>query len=365
MQTPPPAAPSVSARSLSDRLLVWYDHSRRALPWRALAGETADPYRVWLSEVMLQQTTVAAVQPYFRAFVARWPSVEALAAAPVEEIMQAWAGLGYYARARNLHLCAKRVTEWRHGHFPDEETALRQLPGIGDYTAAAIAAIAFGRHAVVMDGNVERVMARLYAVAEPLPKAKPRLKALAAVLTPHERPGDYAQAVMDLGATICTPKSPACGICPWLDSCQAHAKGIQAQLPAKLEKPERPTRRGIVFWTIAKGGAVLLRRRPPQGLLGGMMEIPSTPWRPEAWSLDEARAEAPIPANSVMGDWRILPGLVRHSFTHFHLELTLATAKTGSATAARGIWCPLDDLDRQALPTLMRKVVRHALAKAY
>ncbi|RAU22958.1 A/G-specific adenine glycosylase [Paramagnetospirillum kuznetsovii] len=344
----------------ADQLLVWYDHSRRLLPWRAPPGQLADPYRVWLSEVMLQQTTVAAVQPYFRAFLARWPKVEDLAAAPVEEVMQAWAGLGYYARARNLHLCAKTVAEWRHGRFPDDETALRQLPGIGEYTAAAIAAIAFGRPAVVMDGNVERVMARLHAVTEPLPKAKPRLKALAAALTPSERPGDYAQAVMDLGATICTPKSPACGICPWTGGCAARAQGIEASLPAKLEKPERPTRRGIAFWTTAKDGSVLLRRRPPKGLLGGMMEIPSTDWRPEAWTLSDARAEAPITA-----EWRLLPGVVRHSFTHFHLELQVAAAKTGSGTAARGVWCPLDSLDGQALPTLMRKVVRHALAKAY
>ncbi|MDO8605517.1 MAG: A/G-specific adenine glycosylase [Phaeospirillum sp.] len=349
----------------SERLLIWYDRDRRVLPWRALPGEVADPYRVWLSEVMLQQTTVAAVQPYFNAFIARWPTVEALAAAPVDAVMQAWAGLGYYARARNLHHCAKTVAEWRHGRFPDEEQALRQLPGIGDYTAAAIAAIAFDRPAVVMDGNVERVMARLFAVAEPLPKAKPRLKALAASLTPTARPGDYAQAVMDLGATICTPKSPACGICPWRQSCAALAQGIEADLPAKLAKPERPTRQGVVFWTTARDGAVLLRRRPPTGLLGGMMEVPSTGWRPEAWTLDAARAEAPLPAASLAADWRLLPGLVRHSFTHFHLELTVATGRATPSAPARGLWCPLDRLGEQALPTLMRKVVSHALAKAY
>ena len=349
----------------SDRLLAWYDRDRRVLPWRAPPGQTSDPYLVWLSEVMLQQTTVAAVQPYFRAFVARWPTVEALAEAKVDEVMHAWAGLGYYARARNLHRCAKTVTEWRHGRFPDEEQALRQLPGIGDYTAAAIAAIAFGRPAVVMDGNVERVMARLYAVTEPLPKAKPQLKALAAALTPAARPGDYAQAVMDLGATICTPKTPACGICPWRESCHALALGIASELPARLEKAERPTRRGIVFWTTAKDGSVLLRRRPPKGLLGGMMEVPSTPWQNEAWTLDSARAEAPLPARSMAADWRLLPGVVRHSFTHFHLELTVATGRAGASAPARGLWCPLDRLGEQALPTLMRKVVSHALAKAY
>ena len=346
-------------------LLAWYDRDRRVLPWRAAPGEVADPYRVWLSEVMLQQTTVAAVIPYFQAFVARWPNVGALAAAPVEDVMQAWAGLGYYARARNLHLCAKTVADWRHGRFPDDEAGLRQLPGIGEYTAAAIAAIAFGRPAVVMDGNVERVMARLHAVTEPLPQSKSRLKSLAAALTPSERPGDYAQAVMDLGATICTPKSPACGICPWMTACLARRQGIESDLPAKAARAERPTRRGIAFWTVSRSGEVLLRRRPPKGLLGGMMEVPGTEWRTEPWSLDDAGAEAPLPRSALASDWRLLPGVVRHSFTHFHLELAVATARTGSGAAARGLWCPLDRLSEQALPTLMRKVVSHALAKAY
>jgi A/G-specific adenine glycosylase len=356
---------TASPPDLARALLAWYDRNRRVLPWRAPAGKAADPYRVWLSEVMLQQTTVVAVAPYFRAFVARWPTVEALAAAPVEEVMHAWAGLGYYARARNLHQCAKRVADWRHGRFPDDEDSLRKLPGIGDYTAAAIAAIAFGRPAVVVDGNVERVMARLFAVTEPLPAAKARLKQLAATLTPSQRPGDYAQGVMDLGATVCTPKSPACGICPWMAECRARAMGIAAGLPAKLDKPERPTRRGIAFWAVRKDGAVLLRRRPPKGLLGGMMEVPSTEWRPEGWQLAEAAAEAPLAAPTLVAPWRLLPGLVRHTFTHFHLELTVAAGRTGSGTLARGLWCPLDELGDQALPTLMRKVVKHALAKAY
>jgi A/G-specific adenine glycosylase len=341
-------------------LLDWYDRHHRVLPWRAAPGAVADPYHVWLSEVMLQQTTVAAVQPFFRDFLARWPTVAALAAAPVEDVMHAWAGLGYYARARNLHACAKTVAEWRGGRFPDDEDALRKLPGVGDYTAAAIAAIAFGHRAVVMDGNVERVMARLYAVTPPLPGIKPRLKQLAAGLTPAERPGDYAQAVMDLGATVCTPKSPACGICPWMTPCRARALGIAASLPAKTAKPERPTRRGIAFWALRKDGAVLLRRRPPTGLLGGMMEVPSTEWRPEGWELGEAAASAPVAA-----DWRLLPGVVRHTFTHFHLEIGVAAGRAAAPTSARGLWCPLDTLGDQALPTLMRKVVRHALAKAY
>jgi A/G-specific adenine glycosylase len=353
------------ASILADTLLAWYDRNRRVLPWRALPGEAADPYGVWLSEVMLQQTTVAAVAPYFRAFTQRWPTIEALAAAPVEDVMHAWAGLGYYARARNLHECAKTVVSWRHGRFPEDEESLLKLPGVGAYTAAAIAAIAFGQKAVVVDGNVERVMARLFAVTEPLPAVKVRLKELAATLTPAQRPGDYAQAVMDLGATLCTPKSPACGICPWMEPCRARALGIEADLPAKLDKPERPTRRGIAFWTIRKDGAVLLRRRPPEGLLGGMMEVPSTPWRAEDWILGEAAAAAPLTAPALAGEWRLLPGLIRHTFTHFHLEMQVAVGRAGSAAAARGVWCPLDRLGDQALPTLMRKVVRHALAKAY
>lgn len=345
---------------LSARLLHWYDRNARVLPWRARGDEPADPYRVWLSEVMLQQTTVQAVAPYFLRFLERWPTIGQLADAPVDDVMHAWAGLGYYARARNLHECAKVVAGWRGGQFPDTEAELRKLPGIGDYTAAAITAIAFGKKAVVMDGNVERVMARIFAVTDPLPGVKPALKALAAGLTPDQRAGDYAQAVMDLGATVCTPRNPACGICPWMDACAARRQGIEAQLPAKTVKAERPTRHGLAFWTLRKDGAVLLRRRAPEGLLGGMMEIPSTPWRDRSWAVDEARAEAPLAA-----EWRLLPGLVRHTFTHFHLELQLAAAKTGSNPLARGVWCPLDRLGDHALPTLMRKVVRHALAKAY
>ena len=345
---------------LAARLLAWYDRNRRILPWRAAPGEAADPYRVWLSEVMLQQTTVQAVIPYFRAFVERWPTVGALAAAPVEDVMHAWAGLGYYARARNLHACARRVAEWRGGRFPDDEAGLRDLPGVGGYTAAAIAAIAFGQRAVVVDGNVERVMARLHAVTDPLPGAKPILTRLAADLTPEARCGDYAQAVMDLGATICTPKSPACGICPWMAACAGRRAGIAAQLPAKAARPERPLRRGIAFWAVRKDGAVLLRRRPPEGLLGGMIEVPSTEWRETAWTLDAAAAQAPLAA-----EWRLLPGVVRHTFTHFHLELMVATGRAAAQGGAGGLWCPLDRLEDQALPTVMRKVARLALAKAY
>jgi A/G-specific adenine glycosylase len=343
-------------------LLSWYDRARRALPWRAAPGELADPYGVWLSEVMLQQTQVAAVIPYFNAFLARWPTITDLAGAKDEEVMAAWAGLGYYARARNLLECARTVARWRNGRFPDEEQALLALPGIGAYTAAAIAAIAFGKRAVVVDGNVERVMARLFSVTDPLPGAKARLRELAASLTPDQRCGDYAQAVMDLGATICTPKSPACGICPWMGPCQARAQGIEASLPAKAAKAERPVRRGVAFWVVAADGSVLLRRRPPQGLLGGMMEIPTTPWDETDWDLDAAGPHAPI---QPPGGWRLVPGLVRHTFTHFHLDMAVAVGKVGRAPPVRGIWCPLDKLGDQGLPTLMRKLAHHALSKGY
>ncbi|PKU23766.1 A/G-specific adenine glycosylase [Telmatospirillum siberiense] len=352
--------PHATPAALSKRILAWYDRNARVLPWRAPPGRVADPYHVWLSEIMLQQTTVVAVAPYFLTFIKRWPTVKDLAAASLDDILTAWAGLGYYARARNLHKCAQLVAEWRDGVFPDEEEALRGLPGIGDYTAAAIAAIAHGRPAVVMDGNIERVIARMFAVTDPLPAVKPKLKALAAGLTPSSRPGDYAQALMDLGATVCTPRQPACVLCPWLQDCDASHQGIADELPAKLAKPARPTRRGLAFWTLRKDGAVLLRRRPESGLLGGMMEIPSTPWRAEPWDLAEARDSAPVAA-----EWRPLSGMVTHTFTHFHLELLVVAGRARTPELAKGLWCPLDGLGDQALPTVMRKVVRHALAKAY
>jgi A/G-specific adenine glycosylase len=314
---------------------------------------------VWLSEIMLQQTTVVTVVPYFRKFLARWPSVSALAAAPLDHILVEWAGLGYYARARNLHKCAVIVAQSLDGVFPRSEVELRRLPGVGDYTAAAIAAIAYGQPAVVMDGNIERVVARLFAVTEPLPGAKTVLKELAASLTPHQRPGDYAQAAMDLGATVCTPRNPACVLCPWRDSCAACRQGVAEDLPVKPAKEARPTRHGVAFWAQRKDGSVLMRRRPEQGLLGGMMEIPSTDWRPVPWDLDEALLRAPAAAR-----WRALPGMVSHSFTHFHLRLTvLAGQPLSPQERTEGFWCPLAGLDDKALPTVMRKVVRHVLGK--
>ena len=345
----------VAPEDLAGRLLAWYDRHRRAMPWRALPGETADPYHVWLSEIMLQQTTVAAVGPYFERFVGRWPAVADLAAADLDEVLHAWQGLGYYARARNLHRCANTVVERHGGRFPDTEAELLELPGVGPYTAAAIAAIAFGRKATVVDGNVERVMARFFAVEEPLPASKPLLKDHAVSLTPGKRCGDYAQATMDLGATICTPRSPACAICPWTGDCAARRLGIAAELPRKAEKAERPTRYGVAFWIVAPDGSVLLRRRAEKGLLGGMTEVPSTEWRAAPWSAAEVRKAAPVRA-----DWTPVRGLVRHTFTHFHLELEVAAARVGTKSGLDGSWCPPGGFGGYALPTVMKKIVRLA-----
>ncbi|MFG1360046.1 A/G-specific adenine glycosylase [Xanthobacter tagetidis DSM 11602] len=339
-------------------MLAWYDAHRRHLPWRAGPGERADPYHVFLSEIMLQQTTVKAVIPYFGAFLARWPTVRHLAAAPLEEVLSQWAGLGYYARARNLHACAKAVSARHAGRFPDDEAALLELPGIGPYTAAAISAIAFGRKASPVDGNIERVVARLFAVAEPLPGAKPAIRALAAALVPDWRPGDFAQAMMDLGATICTPRSPACGICPLMDDCAARAQGDPARFPEKAAKAEKPERAGTAFLAVRADGAVLLRSRPEKGLLGGMTEVPSTPWEPKGKAGD-ALPHAPLAA-----PWRPLPGAVRHVFTHFALELAVWRADlpaTAAAPAGMRFVLPRD-FDREALPSVMRKLLAHGRA---
>lgn len=351
--------PSNAAR-LPALLLDWYDRNGRVLPWRARRGDPVDPYAVWLSEIMLQQTTVAAVAPYFQAFLMRWPRVEALAAAPLDEVLTEWAGLGYYARARNLHKCAQTVVERHGGRFPDTEAALLDLPGVGTYTAAAIAAIAFDRQATILDGNVERVIARMRAVETPLPGAKGELRRLAAELTPRERPGDYAQAIMDLGATVCTPRKPKCLLCPWEQFCAGRRAGIAEALPTKAPKADRPLRRGIAFWIVRGDGAVLIRRRPPNGLLGGMMEIPSTDWREASWTFAEAERAAPIAGLA----WRELGGVVRHTFTHFHLELTVAAALAKRFTPViGGEWAQPDRLGEKALPSVMRKVVAHALKK--
>jgi len=338
-------------------LLAWYDRHRRALPWRALPGQILDPYRVWLSEIMLQQTTVTAVKPYYERFLARFPTVEALAQAPQEAVMQAWAGLGYYSRARNLHACAKMVVAVHGGRFPAEEKALLFLPGIGAYTAGAIAAIAFDRVAVAVDGNVERVMSRLHAVTEPLPGSKPLIRELTLAMVPHDRPGDFAQALMDLGATICTPKKPACVICPLASPCRARAEGTAETFPRKEAKATGRLRRGAAFVALRADDHVLLRTRPPKGLLGGMAEVPVSDWRHD-YDIGAALRDAPL-----AGSWRRLPGYVRHVFTHFPLELAVFTATFGADTQppAGGRWVPRDSLAGEALPNVMRKVLEKAL----
>ena len=341
-------------------MLAWYDRHARVLPWRARKGARTAPYRVWLSEIMLQQTTVKAVAPYYARFLDKWPTVGALAAAALDDVLRAWAGLGYYARARNLHACAQAVVERHAGVFPDTLEDLRALPGIGDYTAAAIAAIAFDRPAVPVDGNVERVVTRLFAIEEELPAAKPRIKDLAASLLPPHRAGDFAQALMDLGATICTPKRPACVLCPWSDACLARTRGEQERYPRKAPKREGRLRRGAAFVVLRADGSVLLRTRPDKGLLAKMTEVPGSAWTSD---FDAADAEdaAPLPAK-----WRRLPGVVRHVFTHFPLELIVFTAQVPRATkppkGAR--WVRLAEAADEALPNVMRKVLAHALDSA-
>jgi A/G-specific adenine glycosylase len=361
---PAPPVPREGGHNPAD-LLAWYDRHRRTLPWRAPPGEAADPYLVWLSEIMLQQTTVTAVAPYYMRFVARFPSVAKLAAADIEDVLKLWAGLGYYARARNLHACAKAVAA--RGAFPDREEALLALPGIGPYTAAAIAAIAFDRKASPVDGNVERVVTRLFAIEQQLPSAKPTIRALAAQLVPDRRSGDFAQAMMDLGATVCTPKAPACMLCPFAGSCVARPRGDAETFPRKKKKPEGRLRRGAAYVAVRADGHVLVRRRAAKGLLGGMTEVPTTEWLAE---FDEtgARGGAPKFAPARGGrarkaSWRRIPGVVTHVFTHFPLELVVLTARVpNSAAAPDGMrWIAREDIAGAALPSLMRKVLAHAL----
>jgi A/G-specific adenine glycosylase len=344
-------------------LLAWYDRHRRALPWRARPGERSDPYRVWLSETMLQQTTVKAVAPYYARFLARWPDLQALAAASLDEVLAAWAGLGYYARARNMHACARALVERYGSQFPASESALRELPGIGAYTAAAIAAIAFDQAVTPVDGNVERVIARLYALATPLPLGKTEIARHAHSLTPSQRAGDFAQALMDLGATICTPKKPACVLCPWNAACVAHARGEAELFPRRAPKREGELRRGAAFVARRADDCVLLRTRPARGLLGGMAEVPTTAW---AADFDDSKALAQAPRFDALQKrlaWRKIAGAVRHVFTHFPLELTVyGTEVSREAAAPAGTrWVPISRLGGEALPSLMRKVVAHGL----
>jgi A/G-specific adenine glycosylase len=346
-------------------LLAWYDRQRRKLPWRAPPGQRTDPYRVWLSEIMLQQTTVKAVAPYYARFLQRWDDVDALASAPLDDVLKAWAGLGYYARARNLHACARAVVERHGGKFPTGVAELRALPGIGDYTAAAIAAIAFDNPATPVDGNVERVVARLYAVTTPLPAAKPEIRRLAAGLTPQQRAGDFAQAMMDLGATICTPKNPACALCPWNDACAAHARGDAETLPRRIPKREGALRRGAAFVVRRADGFLLVRTRPAQGLLGAMTEVPTTKWQHDFAEADARNGAPRFSATKTRKRiaWRRVAGVVRHVFTHFPLELSVYTADVPAHTPAPAgaRWVALASLAGEALPSVMRKVVAHAL----
>jgi A/G-specific adenine glycosylase len=414
-------APHASTQSRA--LLKWYDIHRRELPWRARAGAKADPYRVWLSEIMLQQTTVQAVAAYYRKFLARWPKVQALANAPLDDVLAAWAGLGYYARARNLHKAAKVVAEELGGRFPATTQGLRKLPGVGAYTAGAIAAIAFGEREAAMDANAERVVARLFAVREPLPGGKKKIAELGQSLVPEARAGDFAQGLMDLGALICTVKRPACARCPLCGECEARRLGIQETLPVKAPKAVRPLKRGAAFVARDAKGAVLLVKRPEKGLLGGMLQPPLGEWGERFPSREKALAQAPFHAA-----WKKLPGVVRHGFTHFELEVEVWVAEVkarpnfnshprptsrSEATAGRGrgprssilvdagdfalspsdettnarppgcshavathslgaktraspgmtniVWVGVDDLHAVALPTVMRKIIAHAI----
>lgn len=340
-------------RDLSADLLDWYDVHARIMPWRVsptdkASGKRPDPYAIWMSEIMLQQTTVAAVTSYFQKFIARWPTVSDLAAAEDADVMGAWAGLGYYARARNLLKCARAVVADHGGVFPPDHAALLKLPGIGPYTAAAIASIAFDLRHTVVDGNVERVMARMHDEHTPLPSAKPILTAYAEALTPADRPGDYAQAVMDLGATICTPKSPACGICPWRDPCVARIAGTAAELPRKTPKAAKPVRHGTVYIARRADGAVLLETRPEKGLLGGMLGWPGSDWI----TVSDQRPQNP----PIAADWQKIPGEVRHTFTHFHLMLDVMVADVGAEVQTDvGAFLPRTDFRPSDLPTVMRK----------
>jgi A/G-specific adenine glycosylase len=347
-------------------LLAWYDGHRRRLPWRPLPGVSADPYRVWLSEIMLQQTSVQTVGPYFEKFLNRWPSVRALGSASLDDVLRMWAGLGYYSRARNLHACAVAVTRDHGGVFPDTEDGLRALPGIGAYTAAAIAAIAFGRRTMPVDGNIERVVSRLFAVEEPLPKSKPLIQQLASTLLAptraddeKTRAGDSAQALMDLGSTICTPKRPVCALCPINDDCSARERGDQESFPRKAPKQAGKLRRGAAF-VVRRGDELLVRTRAEKGLLGGMTEVPTSDWLA---ALDDKAALKQAPALKGVASWHRKVGVVTHVFTHFPLELVVYTANVAARSRApQGMrWVPIATLQDEALPTVMRKVIAHGL----
>ncbi len=329
------------------QILDWYDKHQRVLPWRYAKGDKPDPYKVWLSEIMLQQTTVQAVKPYYTKFLEKWPNVNALAAADREEIMAEWAGLGYYSRARNLHSCALIIVNDHKGKFPQNQSDLKKLPGIGDYTSAAITAIAYNKPAVVVDGNIERIMARFYAISEPLPQSKPLLKNLAAAFFENysDRPGDLAQAMMDIGATICTPKSPKCALCPIEKDCKGRAKGIAATLPTKLKATIKPQKQGYVYWIENNKNEILLHKRPEKGMLAGMIGLPTSEW---------AETLPPDPYNA-----RDYKAFITHSFTHFDLKLHLKTVSynKNAALPANHYWHPRTEISQSSFPTLFRKAL--------
>src|SRR5712671_4318714 len=353
------AAPAESTPGRPALLLQWYDRHRRRLPWRPPAGERADPYRVWLSEIMLQQTGVKTVGPYFEKFLARWSDVGALGRASLDDVLRMWAGLGYYSRARNLHACAVAVRCDHGGVFPDTEEGLRALPGIGRYTAAAIAAIAFDRRTMPVDGNVERVVSRLFAVEEPLPQAKPLIQRMATTLLADARAGDSAQALMDLGSSICTPKKTACTLCPLNEDCMARARGDQETFPRKAPKKSGALRRGAAF-IVTRGNELLVRTRAEKGLLGGMTEVPGSDW---LVGQDDKAARGQAPALNGVARWHRKAGVVTHVFTHFPLELVVYTAQVAAGTRApKGMrWVPIATLADEALPNVMRKAIAHGL----
>ena len=345
---------------MAEALLAWYDLEKRDLPWRV--GKP-DPYRTWLSEIMLQQTTVKAVVPYFERFLKRWKTIEDLAEASLDDVLSLWAGLGYYSRARNLHQCAQVIAQRPNKQFPKTIEELQRLPGIGPYTAAAIAAIAFGTPVTPIDSNVERVIARLFSIKLPMPLAKTEIKRHALHLTPSRRPGDFAQAMMDLGATICTPKRPSCLMCPVQKVCSAHQNGLANELPIRKVRAVRPVRYGTFFLVLREDGDILLRRRPPGGLLGSMLEVPSTEWGDKPVSMDLALSSAPV-----KGNWWPVPGDLSHTFTHFRLEVQVLQSivprdipLTFWAEPNRCLWLPRRDFNKAALPSLMRKIILHAL----
>jgi A/G-specific adenine glycosylase len=347
-------ASEAKRKAIVARTLQWWDRCRRTLAWRAEPGEAPDPYRVWLSEVLLQQTTAQAATPYYQAFIARWPGVEDLAAAPIEDVISAFAGLGYYSRARNLHACAKEIAR-RGGKFPSEEAGLRALPGIGAYTAAAIAAIAFGRQTAPVDGNIARILARLVALEKPISRAQAELATAARALAPSQRAGDFAQALMDIGATLCRPRNPACSPCPLAQDCAALQAGAPEAYPRRAPPKARPRRQGAVFFARRADGAFLARRRPPHGLLASTVELPGTPWTAEGPS-DEVREAPPIAVR-----WQSLPGTVDQAFTHFALELTVYAAKFEGVAPAGCFWVSSDAAGPSGFSAIMRKAVEHAV----